>query len=167
MDAGTLLPALHAEGSRQPAGPRTNAFTWSVTKDMDDQQRHEARLEVVRQLLVQGYGQGNVKILPSLIAADYVGHLSIGDHYGPEGVRVSIVSYRAMIPDLSVTLDDVFAIGDRVARRFTFRGTTRGNSVDLPTEGTRVVLVGVAIDRLRDGLLVETWSRIDRLPDEP
>jgi predicted ester cyclase len=139
----------------------------SVTNSMDDQRTQATNLAIVRKLLEQGYGQGNVKILPGLIATNYVGHLSIGDHYGPEGVRVSIDSYRAMIPNLSVTLDDVFAVGDRVARRFTFRGTTDGTSENAQAGQVQIALLGVAIDRLCGGQIVETWSRIDRLPNEP
>ncbi len=134
---------------------------------MDHDRTPEDNVNVVRRLLEDGYGQGNTRILPALVAADFVGHLAIGDHYGPEGVRVSITSWRATLPDLTVTLDHAFASGDFVARRFTFRGTVRHDVAHSRPEGSRIVLVGVAIDRLRDGQLVETWSRIDRLPDEP
>jgi len=132
----------------------------------DDCVWQEKNLAVVRRLLEEGFGQGLVHWLPNEVAADYVGHLAIGDHYGPEGVRIDIDGYRAQLTDLSVTVDDLFAYGDRVARRFTFRGTTR----DMPP-GTRideapVVLSGIAIDRFDEGRLVESWVQMDRLSRE-
>jgi len=133
----------------------------------DYRQLHKTNMAVVRRLLEEGFGQGLVKWLPHQIAPDYVGHLTNGDHYGPEGVRIDIDGYRALVANLTVTVDDLFAEGDRVARRFTLRGTSwdplAGNAID----GTSVVLTGIAIDRLEGGLLVESWVQMDLVPREP
>jgi len=119
-------------------------------------------MEVVRRLLQEGYAEGAMAILPHLVAPDYIGRLGIGAHYGPEGMRIDIAAYRALLPDLSVTIDDLFASGNSIARRFTFRGTLLQASGQ---PGIRsVVLHGMAIDRLADGLLVESWVVIEPMP---
>lgn len=128
--------------------------------------RRESNLAVVRRLLEEGFGQGLVHRLPNQVAAEYVGHLAIGDHYGPEGVRIDIDGYRALLADLSVTVSDLFSCGDRVVRRFTFRGTARelppGDTID----GAPVVLHGIAIDRFEGGRLVESWVQMDCFPQD-
>ena len=124
-----------------------------------------SNMEVVRRLMEEALGQGHVKVLAELVDGGYVGHLPIGDHYGPEGVRIDFAAYRAALPDLAVTLDDLFADGDKVVRRFTLRGTRRWPVPGNPAGDGPVVLRGIAIDRLERGLLVESWVQIDRLRD--
>ena len=123
--------------------------------------------EVVRCLVEEVLGRGHVELIPALVAADHVGHLAIGDHYGPEGVRIDVAAYRAAVPDLVVTLDDLLADGDKVVRRFTLRGTHRGAFLGAPASGRRVTLWGIAIDRVAGGRLVESWVQLDDLVIAP
>lgn len=132
---------------------------------VDHRDVERRNMAVVRRLLEEGYGLGVMSVLPHLVAPGHIGHLGIGEHYGPEGVRIDIAAYRASIPDLSVTIDDLFASGDTVARRFTLRGNPR-SAAGQPVNGL-VELHGIAIDRLAGGLLVESWVLIDPLPLGP
>jgi len=119
---------------------------------------------IVRRLMEEVLGQGRLKLLPDLVAQDYVGHFAFGDQYGPEGVQIDLAAYRTAFPDLAVTLDDLIAEGDKVVRRFTLRGTHRQPFFGEPATGQPLTLRGIAIDRLTDGLLVESWVHIGRLP---
>jgi steroid delta-isomerase-like uncharacterized protein len=119
---------------------------------------------VVRRLMEDVWGRGQLQLLPTLVSEDYVGHLQIGDHYGPEGVRIDVAAYRTAFPDLTVTIDDLFAIGDRVVRRYTLRGTHLHAFLGAPGHGQTVVLHVVAIDRLVGGQLVESWVHGDSYP---
>jgi predicted ester cyclase len=131
----------------------------------DNGEVREANKAIVRRLLEHVLGKGHMGLLPELIAAGHVSHLAIGDHYGPEGVRIDIAAYRAAMSDLVVTLDDLLADGDRVARRFTIRGTLREPLSDAAPDRERcVVLHGIAIDRVTDGQVAESWVQIDALP---
>jgi predicted ester cyclase len=119
--------------------------------------------EIVRRLMEDVLGEGRLKLLPGLIATDYVGHLAIGDHYGPGGVRIEISAYRTAFPDLAVTLDDLLADGDKVIRRFTLQGTHHLPLLGIQPTGQLVVLHGIAIDRLTVGQLVESWVLVSGL----
>jgi hypothetical protein len=132
---------------------------------VDSRATQKANIEVVRRLLTECLGKGLVRHLPDLITDEYVGHLPIGDHYGPEGTRITIAAYRRMIPDLSVAVDDLFAEGDKVCRRFRLSGTAGQLLANGKFGMVPVVLNGLAIDRLLDGRLVESWVLIDNLPD--
>lgn len=137
---------------------------WGLTAMADDSVLQKANMAVVRRLLEEGFGQGLVRWLPNQIAENYVGHLAIGDHYGPEGVRIDIDGYRAMLADLSVTVDDLFAHDDQVVRRYRLRGTARRLAPRDTIERAPVVLHGIAIDRFEGGWLVESWVQVDWLP---
>jgi hypothetical protein len=117
----------------------------------------DANAALVRVLMEEVLHAGRMLLLPQLIAPDYVCHLPIGDHYGPEGVRIDFAGYREAIPGLAVTLHDLFATGDRVARRFTLHDGSPGTTCPL-------TLHGIAIDRLARGRLIESWVQIDALP---
>jgi hypothetical protein len=53
--------------------------------------------------------------------------------------------------------EDVLADGDRMAVRFTSRGTNLGEFLGSPPTGNRVEISEVAIFRLSDGEIVEQW----------
>jgi steroid delta-isomerase-like uncharacterized protein len=115
-------------------------------------------------LVEEVLGLGRLALLPALVASDYVGHFRLGDHYGPEGFRIDVATYRTALPDLAVTLEDLLADGDRVVRRYTVRGTYHGPFPGAPASGRPIVLRAIAIDRLIDGRLVESWVQIDDFP---
>lgn len=121
----------------------------------------EGNAAIVRVLMEEVLGAGRMLLLSELVAPDYVGHLAIGDHFGPEGLRIEFAAYRAAIIGLTVTVDDLFASNGRVARRFTLRGTVRTSACIHHDEMHPVTLHGIAIDRLEDGRLVESWIHLD------
>jgi predicted ester cyclase len=68
------------------------------------------------------------------MAADYVDYpIPSGLPPGTEGLKQTITTYRTAFPDLKATLDDIFAEGDRVAYRWSTRGT------ETPSRRTRRV----------------------------
>lgn len=122
-----------------------------------------ANLDLVRRLMEDGFGKGDVKWLTSAIADEYVGHLGHGDHYGPDGVRIDIAGFRSTLAEFTVIVDDLFAFHDNVVRRFTFRGRISSPRVDASRGDTFVELRGIGIDRFADGKFVESWVMIDPL----
>ena len=71
---------------------------------------------------------------------------------------------RVAFPDAQVTLEDIFAEGDRVAYRLTIRGTHTGEFLGVPASGRKVAVSLIAIVRVADGQLVEEWGGLDQ-PD--
>jgi steroid delta-isomerase-like uncharacterized protein len=63
--------------------------------------------------------------------------------------------------DLSVTLADMIAEGDRVAVRATWRGVHVGTFRGLPPTGKNVVFTGMVFWRVRDGRIAERWAEVD------
>jgi len=123
-----------------------------------------AQLRTVRRLIDDVWNLGHLELLTDLVSEGYVGHLPIGDHYGPQGLRIDIAAYRAALPDLVVTLEDLMSAGDRVARRYTLSGTHCERFMGIAATGLAVELHAIAIDRMADGKLIESWVQIDPFP---
>lgn len=117
---------------------------------------------IVHRLMTDVWELGHLELLPELVHEDFVGHLAIGDHYGPDGARIDVSAYRSALPDLAVSLDDLVSNGSKVARRFTLRGTHLGPLLGIAASGAPVVLRGIAIDRFEDGKIIESWVQIDQ-----
>ena len=67
------------------------------------------------------------------------------------------------LPDLRTAIGDLLADGDRVAVRFTIRGTHEGVFMDVPPTGKPVTLTGIEIIRIAGGKIEEEWVSYDRL----
>jgi ketosteroid isomerase-like protein len=138
-------PATPATGDRVPAGGAGEAL--------------------VRRYFEELQSGGNPAQTADLFAADYVGHdpnLPLLPP-GPGGVALHVVASRTAFPDQRVTVDDLFGAGDRVAVRFTLRGTHLGELLDIAPTGQRVEAHGAAIYRIAGGRIAEGWVGFDAL----
>ncbi len=79
----------------------------------------------------------------------------------PDEQRARANRLRAAFPDLTATLEDILAEGDRVAYRLTIRGTHQGAFQGIAPTGKRVTVSFTAIVRIEDGRLVEEWGGLD------
>ena len=62
---------------------------------------------------------------------------------------------------MQLEIDDIFGDGDRVAMRFTLRGTHRAELLGRPPTGQRITISGINLYRVLDGKIVETWQLAD------
>lgn len=69
--------------------------------------------------------------------------------------------FIAAFPDLHVDVDDVVTEGDKIAGRFTVRGTQKGDLPELPATGKKVLFSGSGICTTKDGKFVEVWNEVD------
>ena len=69
----------------------------------------------------------------------------------------------AAIPDVTATIEDIIAEGDRVAVRMTMRGTQKGEFRGIPPTGKTAVMTEMSIYRISEGKIAEGWDLSDRL----
>lgn len=81
---------------------------------------------------------------------------------GPDAFGAIIGRLRTAFPDITYTLDELVAEGDRVAARWTWRGTFSGQFRDISPTGERVVNTGLAIFRVAGGKIVAATIETDR-----
>ena len=82
---------------------------------------------------------------------------------GPAGYLAIIGMMRGGFPDIQWTLEEMVAEGDKVAARFTMRGTHRGTFFGIPPTGKTISVQAVNIYRLSGGQFVEEHGQPDML----
>ena len=82
---------------------------------------------------------------------------------GSETIKGEIEYFRNAVPDLTYTIEDQIAEGDRVVTRYTASGTHQGEFFGVGATGERITMSGIMIDRLEGGKMVEEWPEYDLL----
>ena len=75
--------------------------------------------------------------------------------------KETISEAREGFPDLSISVEDVMAEGDRVAARVTKRGTHRGEFQGIAPTGKRVEVKAMNMVRISNGKIVTHWGHAD------
>jgi steroid delta-isomerase-like uncharacterized protein len=126
------------------------------------EEKHKA---LVRRFHEEVWNEGNVAAVDEFMAAEYVDYsIPSGLPPGTEGLKQVISTYRTAFPDLKATLDDIFAEGDRVAYRWSTRGTHLGDWLGIPPTGNHMAATGISIFRIAGGKVVEGWTSMDLSP---
>lgn len=125
----------------------------------------EENKALVRRELEEIFSKGNLDAADEVYAPAYVGHdpTEPEEIRGLEGARQYAAVFRSAFPDLHATVDDQVAEGDRVATRFTARGTHQGELEGIAPTGDRVEVPGIVISRIEGGKIVEDWTSYDAL----
>jgi steroid delta-isomerase-like uncharacterized protein len=106
------------------------------------------------------FNNGNYDLIEDLVDEGFVAHLG-GSDQGRDAFTEMVKAYRYGFPDYHCVIDDQIAEADQVVTRWTFDGTQNGQLMGMPPTGKRVTVTGVAIDRIADGKLVESWLEMD------
>ena len=109
---------------------------------------------------------GDLDVAEEVYAPDFVGHDSTlpEDLNGVEAAREFAASFRSAFPDLTCTIEDQLAEGDKVVTRWRASGTHEGETEDLgPSTGNRMEITGISIERISEGKVVESWDSYDAM----
>lgn len=122
----------------------------------------ESNKTVIRRMFEEVINPGELERAGELMRADFVEHGGApGQAPGPEGFEQVNSMLRCAFPDLRLTVEEMVAEGDRVAVRFTARGTHQGEFLGVPASGNRVAWEVISIVRVAGGKIAERWSRSD------
>ena len=124
----------------------------------------QAAPTLVHRIFDEAFNQGQLTIVDELVSVDVTTHLaSWGVPASRLGLKQLIANLRAAFPDLRCTVEDEIGEGDKVAARWTMRGTQKGFYLgNLPT-GRPVVVQGFIFARTTHGQIVEHWILIDQM----
>ena len=119
---------------------------------------------LVRRFVEEAQSRGNLDILEEALASDFVNHSAPpGVPPTREGTRQLFAAMRSAFPDLTATIHDQIAEGDKVVTRKTLTGIHRGPFFGIPPTGRRVSFGVIDIVRVVDGRIVEHWNEVDQL----
>ena len=123
--------------------------------------------ELAHRIFEEAVNQGHTDVIHQVYAEDFIDHApGPGQAAGPDGIVNVVNQYRAAIPDLTITVEDVIVADDRVVTRETWRGTHRHKLGDVPPTNKTFVASRIHIFRVENGRVTEEWTAgniLDRL----
>ncbi len=93
-------------------------------------------------------------------APEFVFHSPDGD-WSLVQVRQFDTIFYAAFPDMSVTIEDMVAEGDKVSVRVTYRGTHQREFMGIAPTGNKLNITNANTLRITDGKFVEGWNVTD------
>ena len=123
--------------------------------------------EKARRLMEEAFGQGNTNVIDEVLHPDFVCYdpnSEAGEVRGADTIKSEIEYFRNAVPDLTYSVEDQIAEGDKVVTRYTVSGTHQGEFFGVAGTGKRIEMSGINIDRFDEsGKLVEEWPEYDLL----
>ncbi len=115
---------------------------------------------VMRNWFEEGWNQHNPDVIDDFFAPSFFMH----------GLDVDLADWKVFVaknikafPDISYTVEDMIAEGDKVVVRWSFRGTHQGEFMGIPATGKQVTANGMNIARFANGKIIEDWGNWDAL----
>jgi predicted ester cyclase len=111
--------------------------------------------------MIEAFNTRDLTFIDDGFSPHFVLHTALtpGWPRGLEGARQLFTAMLTTAPDVQGTIEDMVTEGEKVAVRWTFRGTHTGESAltGVPT-GAPFTLVAISIYRFADGKIVEDWG---------
>lgn len=125
----------------------------------------EQNMNIVRRLLEEVWTQGNLSLLPEIMAQDTVARPmpQMEALQGLEEYKQFIAVYKGVFLDMKFHIEDQFASDDKVATRWTSTVTdVAGDEKQDDATGEKVTIDGITITRHDStGKIVGEWATWD------
>jgi steroid delta-isomerase-like uncharacterized protein len=117
---------------------------------------------IVRRFVDEVITQGNIEAAAQYVWEDVIEQVPLpGQGPGLDGLKDILRAMRAGFPDIAFSIQEQVAERDKVASRFEWTGTHRGEFLGIPATGRTVRVWGMVIDRLEDGRIKDTLILMD------
>jgi predicted ester cyclase len=125
----------------------------------------EINKAVVRRWLTEFWGQKKLAVADEILTPDSQVHDAHAPDIppGPNGYKGYAKQFMDAFSDMTVSIEDLLAEGDKVVARWKTEGRHTGALGPLPATGRTVSFTGTDVYRLRNGNLAEAWTNFDRL----
>lgn len=121
---------------------------------------------LVRRIFQEFWDQKNLAIADELVETNHTNHTP-GDRpglpSGLEGFKQLAIAYLTAFPDLQVTIVEQVAEENTVVTHWTAQGTNTGSLFGTPATNKIATVVGITINRIAGGKIVESWTQFDHL----
>jgi len=123
---------------------------------------------IIRSLIEEVWNGGDADAVDRLVAESYTIHRDPRDPW--DGKTVDRATFKERLaftfhafPDQRFDIEDMLADGDRVAVRWRYRGTHKGDIPGFPATGRAFDVFGMTIYELEDGKARGHWQALDRI----
>ncbi len=104
---------------------------------------------------------GDLDKFDDLYVEDYIDH-TVGTR-GIKEYKQAYLAIKKAFPDITVTIEDTVVEGDKIAARYTARGTHRGEFMGIKPTGKTFEMSEITIKRTQGGRLAESWALYDAI----
>ncbi len=125
----------------------------------------EEQHKELAKLYVETFNKKDFEAFLELLSPDYAIYSPSG-YPEPTSREKLIENYKGALnvfSELTWSIEDLIASGDKVVIRFVVRGTYTGNIPDIPVAGKEVKFSMITIIRIENGKVVEEWQEDDQL----
>ena len=123
----------------------------------------EENKALVRRFVEEFWNEGNAAAADELMAPDAEIHMPTGELVDLDGLKGFAGAFRESFPDWHSTFEELITEGDRVAERWTGRGTHQGELQSIPPTGKHVEVPGSVFYRIVGGKIVEFRGQLDMM----
>ena len=123
----------------------------------------EENKALVSRFVEEFWNEGNTAAADELMTVDAEIHMPTGEVVDLAGLKGFAAAWRGSFPDWHSAFEELIAEGDRVAERWTGRGTHRGELQGIPSTGKRVEVPGSVFYRIVGGKIVEFRGQLDMM----
>ena len=121
----------------------------------------EANMDLVKRL-IEVYNEHNIEAMREIYSPDLISHRPQVDSSLEETLEIMKQEF-AMAPDWTLSTDDMFAKGNKVAWRGSYMGTNTEDIEGFPATGKKFEASSNIILRVENGKIVEEWLEFDNL----
>lgn len=124
----------------------------------------ETNKAVVLRFLEEFWNSKKLEVLEELVDPAFVNHdPSNPDVRNREDLKQFAITVATAFPDAHITQEDMIGEGDKVAKRWTLRGTHRGPFLGIAPTERLVEFTGTETYRIVNDKIVELWWNWDLL----
>ena len=122
----------------------------------------EANKKFMNYFIEEVINNKNLDAANDLVAEDFIEEIPFpGQGPGRAGLKFALQSMFTGFPDMTWTVQEQIAEGEKVVTRFTWTGTHKGDFMGIPPTEKTVEVWGVVIDVVRNGLFAESRIIMD------
>ncbi len=99
----------------------------------------EENKALIQRFVEEAFNKGNLDVADEVYASTFISHdpTAPEGQGSPEGVKQFVNTYLSAFPDGHTTVEDSIAEGDKVAYRWTFRGTHQAELMGISPPASR------------------------------
>ena len=129
--------------------------------------RAQAKLEEQNKAIAtrewEAWSKGDFEAFKEVVAPGYAWYEPSGSTK-PKSLEEAIETGRMVhknLPDVTFSIEEIFAAGNRVTVRYVMRGTQPGELQAIPATGKKIEVSGIMIHRIENGRIVEDREEFD------
>ncbi len=159
-----LAPVALSAQAGQDAGSINASLPQALHISIAGQQADTDPVVLATQRYAAFWNTGDAHYAQQALATDFMDRtLPPGRPQGVAGPLQASAAFRAAVPDLTATIDDMVVAGDRASVHLHFRGHFTGQFGENKGRGQLIDFQAFDLYRVADGKITENWHLEDNL----